>query len=524
MATRRQLNQTGLFFSKDAGEGLVRIRKEDLLQLEKHLFQRYPNREWGTFFRFGFRRTSWGIAIYFIDGLWPERGDLDRQSELTKFHEDYTRRGFHAANNKNGFAIGVAHSHPVDCPVSPSNLDDDMDSYFAGELASFSNGNPYCSLIFERNDKTGLSFSGRIYDRGHWLPVKSLISIGETVVRKQSQLIPVRLQSTEPYSESTTARVQSVMGDSSKQMLSNATIGVVGCSGTGSPVIEVLARAGVGNFVLVDPDRLSPSNLERMHGSEWRHLQLDTMPHKVTLMQSLIHSINPDANVTPFVGNILHENVVDELVRCDFVVGCTDTVHGRVALEELARHHLVSAIDVGVVMNGNGGKVTDQLINISAFGDGLPCVFCRQTIDTYDMSYELMSEAERDEKERQATEAAGRGDMVDQYWKGSPRQIHTVGYLTTVGGAMIAGYVEGALTGCFGIPHPEMQFDIGRERFGFVAAPVTVNDGCNCQSQFGWGDAAKPFKNVAIPGHWSRRAIQLPSVATSSMFGLPESA
>ena len=166
MAAGRELSRGRLVASPDAGTGLVRILAEDLSQLEKHLFQRYPGREWGTFFRFGFRRTAWGLAIYYIDGLWPESGDLDRQSGLTKFHEDYARRAFHKARNGHGLAIGVAHSHPVGCRVGPSELDDDMDGYFAEELASFSGGRPYCSLIFERRER-GLSFSGRILSLIH---------------------------------------------------------------------------------------------------------------------------------------------------------------------------------------------------------------------------------------------------------------------------------------------------------------------------------------------------------------------
>ena len=169
MVTRRSMSSDRPNVSEDAGVALVRIREADLVQLEKHLFQRYPHREWGTFFRFGYRRTSWGIAICFVGGLWPRPGELDRQTELTTFHEEYSLRAFHESENADGLAIGVVHSHPVGCAVRPSDLDDDMDSYFANELVSFSDGRPYCSLIFERNER-GLSFSGRVYDRGRWLP------------------------------------------------------------------------------------------------------------------------------------------------------------------------------------------------------------------------------------------------------------------------------------------------------------------------------------------------------------------
>jgi len=495
--------------STDAGTGLVRIRESDLVRLEKHIFQRYPHREWGTFFRFGYRRTSWGIVVCFVDGFWPVPGDLDRQTPLTTFHEGYSRRAFHESANVDGLAVGVMHSHPVDCPVRPSDLDDDMDSYFAEELSSFSGGRPYCSLIFERSD-CELSFSGRIYDRGKWLSVSSMISAGDTVNRWRSQLMPAELSVVE--SESPTARIQSLMGAQSQMRLQNSTIGVVGNSGTGSPAVLVLARARVGNFVVVDPQRLSTSNLERLQGSEWQHLSLNPLPYKAALMREMIHSINPDANVVPMVGNVLHPNVIDQLLRCDFILGCTDSVHGRVALDELARHYLVPVIDVGVRMDGTNGTLTEQLVNVAAYRPGLPCAFCRGNVDPYVMNFELMSEFERREKEEQAADAAARGVEADQYWKGRPQQLHTVGYLTTTAGALVAGYVEGALTGSFQMPHPEFQFDIGQPKIGFVAPDLEQLE-CGCQSHLGWADAASPFKNVATPNHWSRRAVLLPSQA-----------
>lgn len=123
MVTRRSMISDCRIVSPDAGTALVRIRESDLVQLEKHLFQRYPFREWGTFFRFGYRRTPWGITVCFVDGLWPRAGELNRQTALTTFHEDYSRRAFHESENVDGLAVGVVHSHPTGCLVGPSDLD-----------------------------------------------------------------------------------------------------------------------------------------------------------------------------------------------------------------------------------------------------------------------------------------------------------------------------------------------------------------------------------------------------------------
>jgi tRNA A37 threonylcarbamoyladenosine dehydratase len=490
----------------DGRRAVVRIRTSDRERLERQVFQRYPHREWGTFFRFGWTRTPWGVAVNFVDALLPEAGDLDRQTGMTTFRDQYSRRAFQTAAGKDRLAVGVVHSHPAGYATSPSPLDDDMDEYFARELAAYSGGAPYCSLILERNDATGLSFSGRTYDRGDWLPAGELLTVGPRLERQSSALIEAAA-AFDIAAADTTERLQSLMGQASARRLRAATVGVVGCSGTGSPAIHVLARAGVGNFVLVDPERLSPSNLERMHGSFRRHLAAPELPFKVDLMREMIAEINPAARVTTFIGNILHENVVHELLRCDIVLGCVDSYHGRVALSDLAVHHLVPSIDVGIGMNGKDGRITEQVVDLTRFAPDLPCAFCRERVDAAELAQELMTDEERTHRQEAAEQAAERGDDPDQYWRRRPRQLHTVGYLTTTAGALAAGYAEGWLTGAFEPPHDSFQFDIGRERLGCVAPPQGRKAGCRCGSLLGWGEAARSYRNVAIPRHWSPRGV-----------------
>jgi hypothetical protein len=506
MAVRRELSG-GLPLVEDARGSLLRIRSSDFSRLEKHVYQRYPRREWGTFFEFGFRRTPWGLALSYVGGLWPRAGDMDRQVGLTRFLDQYSRRAFHHAS-ESALAIGVVHSHPEECGTFPSPTDDDMDSYFAQEFGSYGKGKPYCSLVLQRSSCTGFAFTGRVYDRGEWFPVEKLFSVGETIEMFPSEAVEDRNSRSAPI-EAARARLVSLLGLPSAVRLRDATVGIIGCSGTGSPGVHVLARAGVGNFVLVDPQRFDDSNLERMHGSLWEHTGIEPTPYKVVLVAALIRSINPKAKITTLVGNILHENVVDELLRCDLLLGCTDTQHGRAKLSDLAQHYLLPSIDLGVLMEGENGKVISQVCDITVYSPDLPCAFCTQRIDGIELSNELTSEEERAKRKLEAKEAAERGDDPDQYWRQRPRQLHTVGYLTTMLGALGAGYAEGVLTGAFHPPHSWFQFDIGRVRLGVVAPPRRRASDCTCGTYLGWADAAAPYRNVTKPDHWPKRAVLL---------------
>lgn len=503
MALRREIARIEM---SNAGTAILRIRAEDRVRLEKQLFRRYPHREWGTFFQFGWRRTSWGLAISFIEGLWPNAGDLDRQTDLTTFKDQYSLRAFQAAEDIKPLAIGVLHSHPCGFSTQPSALDDDMDTYFAREFAARSGGAPYCSLIFQRSKESGLTFSGRVYDRGEWLSLATMLTVGNVIERHSSELIREG-DFLEPNNSSITSRLKALMGLPSAKRLRRSIVGIIGCSGTGSPAAHVLARARVGEFVLVDPERLSSSNLERLHGSYERHLS--TLPYKVEVVRQLIHQINPDALVTGLVGNILHENVIDELLRCDMVLGCMDSVHGRVALSDFSQHFLLPSLDIGVAMDGTNGKVTEQVIEFTQYSPGLPCAYCGQRVNSAQLNYELMTDEERARREEQAELASARGDDADQYWHGRPRQLPTVGYLTSCAGSMAAGYVEGTLTGAFAIPHTTMQFDCGKYRLGCVAPPREQNSNCSCEKHLGWGEGARSYRNVALPPHWGKRAMVL---------------
>ena len=59
-------------------------------------------------------------------------------------------------------------------------------------------------------------------------------------------------------------RIAQTFGGGTFERLRRLKVGVVGCSGTGSPVIEQLARNCIGSLVLVDPDHVEDKNLNRI--------------------------------------------------------------------------------------------------------------------------------------------------------------------------------------------------------------------------------------------------------------------
>lgn len=487
---------------------VVRMTASGRQRLERLIFQRHPGKEWGTFFRFGFRRTRWGLAICFVDLLPPGPGDLDRRSSIVEFRSEYILRAQLIAE-KEALGIGVVHSHPRGCGVGPSSLDDDMDAYFSEEFPAYTTGAPYVSLIFSCDVNRGVYFSGRAFDGGALLNVREILTVGQPLRRESSVSTRTAVETREQWahrvprtSEGPIARLQSLVGTTGAARLASAKVAIVGCSGTGSPMAHTLVRAGIRTLVLIDPQRLAPSNLERLHGSRAMDLEKQPLPFKVAIVGRLMREIIPDVEVTRIVGNILDEEVLDELLTCDLVLGCTDTQHSRVFLGDLASHYLLPSIDVGVRMRAKAGVLTEQVAEIAAYEPGYPCPHCQGRIDQAALTEELIDDAERIRRCQAAAESQARGDDGRQYWGGPTPQEMTVGYQTATVANLAAGYAIGWLTGASRIPHRRFQFDPGMPCLAVTPAEGQHQSVCTCLSTMGRADQARADRGVSRPNHW----------------------
>ena len=59
------------------------------------------------------------------------------------------------------------------------------------------------------------------------------------------------------------SRTELLIGKEGIEKLQNAKVAIFGIGGVGSFVVEGLARAGIGNFILIDDDKVCLTNLNR---------------------------------------------------------------------------------------------------------------------------------------------------------------------------------------------------------------------------------------------------------------------
>lgn len=141
-------------------------------------------------------------------------------------------------------------------------------------------------------------------------------------------------------------------GQRTNSILRSLTVGVVGCSGTGSWVIEQLMRLGVRRLVLVDPKRVGRKNLNRIVNSRAADAQED-IP-KVDIFARTSRESGLPVEVLTFASDLDDRHAVLALAKCDVLFGCTDSAKGRDDLTKVATFYCQPYIDMGIVVNPDG--------------------------------------------------------------------------------------------------------------------------------------------------------------------------
>ncbi len=152
------------------------------------------------------------------------------------------------------------------------------------------------------------------------------------------------------------SRTEILIGKQGIEKLEKAKIIIYGIGGVGSYTTEALARAGIGNLILVDNDKITPSNINRQI-----HATTKTVgKNKVDVMKKRIEEINPNANVQVYMNEENEENLIN--TECSYVVDAVDTIKTKLTLIEKANEigvPIISAMGAGNKLDATKFEVSD---------------------------------------------------------------------------------------------------------------------------------------------------------------------
>ena len=159
--------------------------------------------------------------------------------------------------------------------------------------------------------------------------------------------------------EGRTQRTRMLLGEDALTLLKRTHVAVFGIGGVGGFAVEALARAGIGEFTLIDHDTVAESNINRQIVATTRTIGC----YKTEVMKQRILDINPEAVVHLYECFYLPGESEDmmPLSRYDYVVDAIDTVTAKLALAMEADRVQVPIISC----MGTGNKLHPEMLEIA---------------------------------------------------------------------------------------------------------------------------------------------------------------
>jgi sulfur-carrier protein adenylyltransferase/sulfurtransferase len=111
------------------------------------------------------------------------------------------------------------------------------------------------------------------------------------------------------------------VGAEGQARLRAAHVVVIGAGGLGAPVLQYLCAAGIGSVLVVDPDRISRSNLHRQ--VLFREQQIGAL--KAVVAVDTLAALNPECDIRAMSDALDPGNVKEVVQGADIVVDCADS-------------------------------------------------------------------------------------------------------------------------------------------------------------------------------------------------------
>ena len=297
-------------------------------------------------------------------------------------HQELLRIINKALQNK--WCIIDVHSHPFSVKdVRFSKLDytsiKECSEYFQNIIPGF----PYGSIVLGTKSADGIFWNGKIFSAFDIIQIHgdNINQIHTTSGNTRSKLLDDIHQ-----------RQILGFGKQGQLVLSNLKIGIIGVGGIGSMIYQQLGHLGIYDFVIVDPDTIENTNLNRLVMAT----QKDVGKPKVNVLTNKVQQISDKTNTQIHKTEIFDFNAVQSIIGCDLIFGCLDNDYARQFLNEVSKIYHIPYIDCGTGIISKGGKVDSIGGKVVFVRPNTPCLKCLDTLDQKEIIWHAKTNQERD--------------------------------------------------------------------------------------------------------------------------------
>jgi molybdopterin/thiamine biosynthesis adenylyltransferase len=277
-----------------------------------------------------------------------------------------------------GLGLVFVHSHPkADC-AEFSLVDDEGEEILARFLHVRGVEGPHGSLLLAAK-----VLRARELAKNNELRV---VSIGDRRILEFNPMVPGDSRPQEIFDRQVRA-----FGAAGQAQIESLRVAVVGLGGTGSIAAQQLAHLGVRRFVLIDPDEVETTNLNRVVGSSPSSIGMA----KVDVAANCLAAIREDIEARTVEDDVVHSRVARELIDADLIMCCTDSHGSRSVVQQIAYQYMIPCVDMGSTITQRDGKITGIFGRIQLLAPGMPCLWCSHLLDPTQVRRDMANEAEQ---------------------------------------------------------------------------------------------------------------------------------
>lgn len=228
------------------------------------------------------------------------------------------------------------------------------------------------------------------------------------------------------------SRTEVLIGKERVEKLQNSKVAIFGIGGVGSYVVEGLARAGIGSFILIDKDVVDETNINRQIIATKKTIGIP----KVEVARQRILDINPNAKIEIREEFFLPESIDFFDEKIDYVIDCVDTITAKIEIIVRAKKHNIPVISC----MGTGNKLDPTKFEVEDIYKTSICPLAKV------MRKELKQRGIENLKVVYSKEEPIKTNLFDEE---TNKQIPgSISFVPSVAGLIIAGEVVKELISC----------------------------------------------------------------------------